>query len=159
MEGAREYTVNLKVYHDLHKITVIIRVHKESRWKPENLYISLPFTTGEQEELYIDKTGCIIRPGIDQLLGSNKEFYLLQKGICYKGKDKSLILAIKNDPLIAMGDLKNHQIGLCNGKNYNLNKSVVYSWVMNNFWKTNFKVDLGGFYQFKYKLYTIHENN
>nr|WP_269207951.1 hypothetical protein [Thermoanaerobacterium thermosaccharolyticum] len=69
LEGAREYTVNLKVYHDLHKITVIIRVHKESRWKPENLYISLPFTTGEQEELYIDKTGCIIRPGIDQLLG------------------------------------------------------------------------------------------
>ena len=26
------------------------------------------------------------------------------------------------------------------------------SWPMNNFWETNFKVDLGGFYEFRYIL-------
>ena len=29
----------------------------------------------------------------------------------------------------------------------------MYSWVMNNFWETNFNVDLAGFYEFEYVLY------
>lgn len=152
LEGTRLYQVFLKIYKDLPKMDVAVRIHKTSVWEPENLYVSLPFTAGKNEVQWIDKTGCIIRPGIDQLPGSNGEFYLLQNGIVIEGEGKDVILSLKDAPLVTFGDLRAHPIRLCTGKDETLNRSIPYSWVMNNFWETNFKADLGGFYQFSYSV-------
>ncbi len=154
--GTGFYSIFLKVYKEIPRLEATVRIHKSSVWEPENLYISLPFTAGEEEVKYIDKTGCIIRPGIDQLPGTNMEFYLLQNGIVMEGKEKTLTLAIKDAPLVTFGELKAHPVRLCDGKNEEKNREQAYSWVMNNFWETNFKVDLGGFYEFSYTLST-HE--
>lgn len=62
LEGTKLYSVFLKVYKEIPKIEAMVRIHKESVYEPENLYISLPFTTGGDEVKYLDKTGCIIRP-------------------------------------------------------------------------------------------------
>lgn len=152
LPGTRMYTVFLKAYKHQPKLDAMVRIHKESRWEPENLYVALPFTAGAESCTYIDKTGCIIRPGIDQLPGSCQDFYLVQNGVLWQAKDMSVAVITKDVPLISMGDLKAHPIELCNGEDWKRNRSEVYSWVMNNYWETNFKVDLGGFYEFSYTL-------
>lgn len=152
LDGTRMYTVMLKIYRHLPRFDVSVRIHKESRWEPENLYIPLTFTAGEDSECYIDKTGCIIRPGIDQLPGSNGEFYLLQNGIVMCGDDINVNVAIKDAPLVTFGELEHHPIKLCDANDLSLNRSEAFSWVMNNFWETNFKVDLSGFYEFRYSV-------
>ena len=159
LKGARFYTVILKIYNKTPQIDALVRLHKNSEVAPENVYVSLPFTTGETETKYIDKSGCIMRPGIDQLPGSNQEFYLLQNGMCISGEKKSLVLSIKDAPLIVLGGLEASPIQLCNGQNADLNASTAYSWVMNNFWETNFKLDLGGFYEFAYMLGVYEETD
>ncbi|QHQ59931.1 glycosyl hydrolase [Anaerocolumna sedimenticola] len=159
LEGTKLYSVFLKVYKEISKIEAMVRIHKESVYEPENLYISLPFTAGTDEVKYLDKTGCIIKPGIDQLPGSNKEFYLLQNGVVMEGADKDVIISVKDAPLITLGDLKAKPIQLCDGKDSKLNQSTVYSWVMNNYWETNFKVDLGGFYEFAYTIITTDKTS
>lgn len=115
---------------------------------------AFPFTAGEEEVRYIDKTGCIIRPGVDQLPGSNMEFYLLQNGIILEGTDKTVTIAVKDAPLVTFGELEAKPVHLCDGNNMEVNRGDIYSWVMNNFWETNFKVDLGGFYEFSYTIST-----
>lgn len=150
--GTGFYSVFLKIYKGIPRLEAAVRIHKNSVWEPENLYVSLPFTAGDDEVKYIDKTGCIIRPGIDQLPGTNMEFYLLQNGIVMEGKEKVLTLAVKDAPLVTFGSLEAHPIRLCDGKDQEKNRAEAYSWVMNNFWETNFKVDLGGFYEFTYIL-------
>lgn len=50
-----------------------------------------------------------------------------------------------------MGDIEAHPIRLM-GEEGVENNDRVYSWVMNNFWETNFKASLGGFYQFRYEV-------
>ena len=155
LEGTGFYTVFLKIYKELPRIDATVRIHKYSVQEPENLYIALPITGGEEEVKYIDKTGCLIRPGIDQLPGSNQEFYLIQNGLVIENNKKNIVLAIKDCPLITLGDLKASPIHLCNGDNIELNKEIVYSWAMNNYWETNFKVDLGGFYEFAYSIQSI----
>ena len=152
LEGTKLYQVFLKIYKGFPRIDASVRLHKNSVWEPENLYVALPFTAGENEIKWIDKTGCAMRPGIDQLPGSNSEFYLLQNGIVMEGNSKSLLIAVKDAPLVKFGTLKAGPIRLCDGNDTRLNRSEAYSWVMNNFWETNFKVDLGGFYEFAYSV-------
>ena len=152
LEGTRMYDVFLKAYKHMPKAEVTVRIHKTSRWEPENLYISLPFTAGGKNTLYVDKTGCVVRPGIDQLPGSCQDFYLIQNGLVWEGCDKTVSMIAKDAPLISLGGLEAKRIKLCSGADEERNHSMVYSWPMNNFWETNFKVDLGGFYEFRYIL-------
>ncbi|KRG15803.1 glycosyl hydrolase [Lederbergia galactosidilytica] len=157
LAGTEMYNVVLKVYKDMPKIGVNVRIQKQNEWAPENLYIPLPFSLGEASELFVEKTGNVFRPAIDQLPGTNTEFYLLQNGLAFKDEEQALLVAIKDTPLITLGTLDHHEIELCNENTHKKNKDLVYSWVMNNFWETNFKVDLSGFYEFDYQLYFVSE--
>ncbi|MDR1445236.1 MAG: hypothetical protein LBI94_10195 [Treponema sp.] len=157
LEGTRFYRVFLKVYRRIPLIEVKVRIHKTSEWDPENLYVSLPFTTGEEEIRYFEKTGAMIRPGIDQLPGTNQSFYLLQSGIVFDGVQRSLILSLKDSPLVCLGSLEARPVDLSKDIDWELNRSPLYAWVMNNFWETNFKADLGGFYEFSFIL-SLHRH-
>jgi hypothetical protein len=155
LEGTRMYAVLLKAYKQTPHVQATVILHKESYWEPENLYVALPFRADDQQELFIEKTGCVIRPGIDQIPGTCMDFYLIQQGLAYVSPGKSLSIAVRDTPLVTLAPLHHHPIELCSGDNVELNRACVYSWVMNNFWETNFKVDLGGFYEFNYDV-TLH---
>ncbi len=157
LAGTEMYSVILKVYKAMPKIGINVRIQKQHEWAPENLYIPLPFSLGEASELFVEKTGNVFRPAIDQLPGTNTEFYLLQNGLAFKEEEQALLVAIKDTPLITLGTLDHHEIELCNENTHKKNKDLVYSWPMNNFWETNFKVDLSGFYEFDYQLYFVSE--
>lgn len=148
MEGTEECAVILTAYKQQPKLDVDFRIHKTSVWEPENVYLSLPFADGET---YIDKAGAVLRPRIDQLPGTCTDFYALQNGLVFERKCADVILTCQDTPLIAMGSLEAHPIRLMGDEGAD-NRDEVYSWVMNNFWETNFKVSLGGFYQFHYEL-------
>lgn len=152
LKGTGMYTVFLKAYRHLPKLEVMVRIHKESHLEPENLYVALPFTAGQEGCTYVDKTGCIIRPGIDQLPGSCQDFYLIQTGVLWQSGENSLAVITRDAPLISLGGLEARPVKLCDGNDWERNRSEVYSWVMNNYWETNFKVNLGGFYEFSYTL-------
>jgi hypothetical protein len=147
MEGVRECSLILTAYKKMPKLDVEFRLHKDSVWEPENVYLSLPFAGGET---YIDKAGAILRPRIDQLPGTCVDFYAVQNGVVFTEERQQVIVTCPDTPLIAMGPLEAHPIRLMGEEVYNGDE--VYSWVMNNFWETNFKAELGGFYQFHYEL-------
>jgi hypothetical protein len=151
--GTKYYSVFLKIYKVAPMIEARVCLHKDSVWDPENLYVSLPFITDSTGETYVDKTGCIIRPGIDQLPGTCQNFYLIQNGMVKTGIDTDIIVSTKDAPLISFGKREAAPIVLCDGNNKELNNATPYSWIMNNFWETNFKADLGGFYEFTYTVF------
>lgn len=152
LEGTGMYTVFIKAYKHQPKLEAMVRIHKNSNLEPENLYVSLPFTAGEDSCTYLDKTGCIIRPGYDQLPGSCQDFYLIQNAVLWNSAKKNVAIITKDAPLISIGGLEAKRVILCNGNDKERNQSPVYSWPMNNYWETNFKVNLGGFYEFAYTL-------
>ncbi|MBD5534234.1 MAG: hypothetical protein HDQ99_00905 [Lachnospiraceae bacterium] len=153
MEGTEECSLILTAYKWMPKLSVDFRLHKKSVWEPENVYLSLPFMG---KETYLDKAGAVMRPRIDQLPGTCIDFYALQNGMVWERESSTVILASQDVPLVAMGGLEAHAIRLM-GDEGGSNCDEVYSWVMNNFWETNFKASLGGFYQFHYEFFVTEK--
>lgn len=152
VKGMKMCDLILTAYKDIPKIDVDFRCHKDSVWDPENVYLALPFTTGnDDEEFWVEKTGALLRPRIDQLPGTCTDYYALQSGMCFQSKEYGVVIATPDTQLITMGQLESHEIKLCGEDGVN-NIDDVYAWVMNNFWETNFGVDLGGFHQYRYTL-------
>ncbi|GGI66528.1 hypothetical protein ACFQOY_04030 [Enterococcus alcedinis] len=158
LEGTRLYQVSLKVYKDSPRMTVAVKILKQYEWAPENLYIPLPFSYGKEYTLFAEKSGGVFRPTIDQLPGTNTDYYLLNNGMTFVGKEHALVVTTKDAPLIWLGDLKHHEIELCQETSASKNRELVYSWPMNNFWETNFKADISGAYEFEYDILLVHNN-
>lgn len=159
LEGTGIYDVILTVHKHAPQIDITIRLQKTCSWAPENLYVALPFTYGQPEKTdsFFEKSGTIFRPGIDQLPGSNTSFYSLDNGAIFKNQDKHLFVSMKDTPLVTLGSLDSQLVELSCENSHEKNKEILYSWAMNNFWETNFKVDLSGFYELDYALYLIRD--
>jgi hypothetical protein len=151
--GCSHYSLLITAYANHPRVDVAVRIHKDSIWDPENLYISLPFgspITSETEELWIDKMDALTRPRKDQLTGSLADYYCLGEGAAYITAHDGIAIAMPDTPLIQLGSL-NHGFRLLNGDaKLQQDPGHLYAWVMNNYWETNFSATLGGFYEFRY---------
>lgn len=155
LPGTKSCFVLLTVYKEEKKLDIDFRLHKESVWDPENVYLAFPLTAGEEDTCWCEKGNLAFRPRIDQLPGSCTDFYLIQNGVWFTGEKGTVLLMTPDVPLITMGEIKAHPI-VFQGENEK-NSDMLYSWVMNNFWETNFKAEMGGFHQYHYSILLTDE--
>lgn len=140
----------LKMYRHLPKLEFSFHVAKTLNEEIESLYLPLALNLPEAE-VYIRNGGVTMKPGVDQLPGSNMEYYIADEGIVYRTDKHAILINTLDTPLLYMGELCAHPILLCDNEEKN-NRRPVYSWIMNNTWETNFQLDLSGFYEFRYSL-------
>jgi hypothetical protein len=152
LEGADAVSLDLKIYRHIPRLEATLRLRKKTVADPEEIQLLLPFRTDGGNETWIDKTGCLIRPGLDQLPATCQAFWCLQFGILRRGKTFDLLIASPDVPLVSFGPGEKGPVTLCDGQNTALNRSEIRSRVMNNYWETNFALDLGGFHEFRYIL-------
>lgn len=150
LEGTFFSSVVIKLYNTLPKLEFKYKIAKNLSTDIESIYLPLTLNNPDAA-LYIDKSDAVMRPGIDQIPGTCMEYYLADNGLVYETKENTILIQTKDAPLIYMGELKHHPILLCDNKEEN-NKRDVYSWIMNNTWETNFKMDLSGITEFCYTL-------
>lgn len=79
-------------------------------------------------------------------------------GLAYVCPQGSALIASYDVPLFYFGEMAHHPIRLCDNREEN-NRRPVYSWVMNNTWETNFKLDLSGFTEYRYTLWLTDETD
>ena len=152
LEGTDGCSLDLKMYRRLPRVDACLRIRKKSCRDPEEIQLVLPFETDGDNETWIDKTGCVIRPGIDQLPGTCQAFWCLQNGILRRGRSADVLIASPDVPLVSFGAGEKGPVTLCDGQSTGLNRAEIRSRVMNNFWETNFAVNLGGWHEFRYVI-------
>ncbi|MBR6028376.1 MAG: glycosyl hydrolase [Clostridia bacterium] len=150
LEGTDECALELKVYRHIPRLEACVRIQKKSCADPEEIQAALPFVTDGDNETWIDKTGCVIRPGLDQLPGTCQAFWCLQNGVLRRGRSFDLLLASPDAPLVSFGEDAKGPAELCDGQSEALNRAEIRSRIMNNYWETNFALDLGGWHEFRY---------
>ncbi|WP_240421360.1 glycoside hydrolase family 38 C-terminal domain-containing protein [Paenibacillus periandrae] len=155
LTGTSYCSLFLTAYAGMPRIDVAVRMHKDSVWDPENVFVSLPFeirTDAEPAQLWLQKYGFLLRPGKDQLPGSLIDFYTIEEGVAYSSGQYGLAIAMPDTPLVQLGSLEFGERLLNGQQEADLAHAHLYSWVMTNYWETNFKATMGGFYEFNYRL-------
>lgn len=157
LPGSIHTEVVLKFYAALPRIDFTLELGKTLSTDIESIFMPLSLTFGDSS-LYLRKGEEAFRPGIDQIPDTCMEFYMSDQGLAYVAENGGAVIAMRDTPLVYMGEMRHHPIVLCDGKKEN-NERPVYSWVMNNMWETNFKMDLAGFGEYRYSLWLTEEKD
>lgn len=157
LEGTYFSSIIIKMYNNLPKIDFKYKIAKTFNQDIENILLPLALDLGNKET-FIDKGNVPFKAGVEQIEGTCMEYYLIDTGVFYKGEKTNISITTLDASMIYMGELNHHPILLCDKKEEN-NKRNIYSWIMNNIWETNFKMDLSGATEFCYCLEMTKNNN
>ncbi len=149
LPGSIHTEVYLKLFEEMPRIDFRLELGKTISSDIESVFLPLSLSC---ETLWLRKGAEAYRPGVDQLPGTCMEYSMTDDGLAYVSGDGGALVATRDVPLVYMGQMRHHPIRLCDREPGN-NQRPVYSWVMNNTWETNFKMDLSGFCEFQYSLW------
>ena len=158
MEGSMHTSVFLRLFEQAPRIDFYLELGKTLSQDIESVFLPMQLNLDDAQQVYLKKGTEAFRPGIDQLPGTCMEYYGTDDGLAFVTPKGSMLIACHDVPLVYMGEMRHHAVRLCDGKPEN-NQRPMYSWVMNNIWETNFKMDLSGFAQYRYSLYWSEETN
>jgi hypothetical protein len=115
--------------------------------QPEAVYVAFPFAPADAQIAY-EAQGGIMRPGTDQIPGSSSDWQTVQNFLTVRHPQGQIIWGSAGAPLVQLGDLNL-------GKWQRVTRVAqphVYSWVMNNYWFTNFRLTQEGDFRWSYFL-------
>ncbi len=150
--GCNKLTREVKLFSDLERIEIVNTIDKKMIYTKENVRFVFPFNI-PNPETRIDLAWCVIRPEIDQLPGANKNYYTVQRWIDVSNNQIGATLATIDAPFVEVGGM-NAEAWMSDGK-WNAkssSSSLIYSWVMNNSWHTNYRAAQEGIVTFRYTL-------
>ena len=137
----------IRLYDTEKRIELRFAVRKLPIPSPEALYVALPFQAPNSKMLY-EAQGGGVTPGEDQIPGSSSDWQTLQSFIAIRSADGQIVAGSEQAPLVQLGDFN---LGKWQPV-ARVEKPHVYSWVMNNYWFTNFRTEQEGEFKFHYYL-------
>jgi len=145
--GARQYSTEVRVMDGIDRVDLTTRIDKRAVREKEGVHIAFPFSIPGAQLRY-DVADGIVRPEADQLPGACKNFFSVQSWVDVSNSDYGVTWASANAPLVEIGAITAEQPWM---------KSIqpstrFYSYVMNNYWHTNYKADQEGPVTFSYSI-------
>jgi len=144
-EGGVE--IEIRLYHKQKKIEMHYRMVKLPVYTPEGVYVAFPFKL-DGGRLAFEAQGGVVYPGVNQLAGTSADWNTIQNFAAVKSPEAQIVFVSKDIPLVHFGDIN---IGRYY---YQLKPSTnhIYSWVLNNYWVTNFKASQQGELRWSYSI-------
>ena len=140
-------TVELRLYHHTKRIEWVFDARRLPESDPSGLYVAFPFSL-EGAELAFEVPGGVLRSGDNQLPNTASGWNTVQNFVSVRNDSAQLVMGCDAVPLFLMGELLTDPYR--QPKRYE--KPHVYSWVMNNYWTTNFRAYQEGELKWRYYL-------
>lgn len=157
LPGTVRADVFVKFFAAMPRIDFRLELGKTLSSDIESIFLPLSLRFPDRQ-LWLRKGAEAFRPGVDQIPGTCMEYSMSDQGLAYLSSRGGALLATRDTALLYMGQMAHHPIRLCDGRTEN-NRRPVYSWIMNNTWETNFKMDLSGFCEYRYSLWLTDIQN
>ena len=134
------------------KIEFINRLHKEEVYTKEGAYFSFPFAMEHPQFRYEIQNG-FVDPSRDQMPGAGKEWFSVQHWVAADEGGVSVALVPVDASLVCLGDI----FRATWPKRFGQRPGTIFSYVMNNYWNTNYAAGQGGDFTFRYVLASGHQ--
>ncbi|MCJ7450088.1 MAG: hypothetical protein MUO72_20635 [Bacteroidales bacterium] len=146
-EGApKGIETEIRLFKNVKKIEFRFMAHKEILTDPEALYIAFPFSLPESRIVF-ETIGGTLTQG-QQLPGSSSDWNAAQNFVSVRGKNGQIIVVSNEIPLWQFSDFNMGKF-----ERYpKQGKTWLYSWVMNNYWTTNFRAFQEGGFSWGYQI-------
>jgi hypothetical protein len=129
------------------KIEFINHVQKRAVDAKEGVYFAFPLAMEHPQFRYEIQNG-YVNPAHDQLPGAGKEWFSVQHWVEAEQGNMSVAIVPIDASLVTLGDVVRGAWPLKFGRR----KGTIFSYVMNNYWFTNYRADQGGNFTFRYVL-------
>lgn len=142
-----ELQIECVLHNKAKKIDLNYIYIKEETLNKEAVYVAFPFNLSQPEVLSDSHLGWV-NWDKDELPGACKEWLPLQTGFMIKGNEVDIHVTSPDVPLFTVNEVV---VGRW-PKELNLSGSRVFSYVLNNYWNTNYKGCQGGTFIFRYSI-------
>lgn len=154
--GCYSLVRDITVYKDIKRVDIRNVVDKIDNRERESVRFAFSFSISNAETV-IDLAFGEIRPEREQLSGANKNFYSVNNGVSISGMRRNVLLTTVGTPILEVGGLQG-EAWMSDTREFldwsrvASSSPTVYSWVMNNSWRTNYKASQSGKVEFRYSI-------
>ncbi|MCL5005093.1 MAG: polysaccharide lyase family protein [Acidobacteria bacterium] len=129
------------------KIGFINRIQKKKVYTKEGVYFAFPFMMDHPQFRYDIQNG-FVDPARDQMPGAGKEWFSVQHWVQAQQDGVSVAIVPVDAHLVTLGDIVRGDWP----KVFTERKGTIFSYVMNNYYFTNWPAAQGGNFTFRYVL-------
>lgn len=148
IQGVAQITTEVRLYNHIKRIEFDITMMKTPIRLKEAMYVAFPFQVRKPHVL-MDTTEAVIDPNRDMIKGSCNDWYAIRDWVSEgSAGGENIIWSSPDAPLITLSDINR-------GEWYarpHITNGYVFSYVMNNYWFTNYKAEQGGSFRFRYAI-------
>lgn len=146
-ENTPEIETEIRVFANEKKIELIADVEKTPERKKEAVYFAFPFAMAHPQFQYEIQNG-VVDPAKDMYPGAGHEWFSVQHWVSIQQDGLSATLMPLDAPLITLGEINRGEWPTVFGSR----PGNIFSYVMNNYWHTNYRAAQGGHFRFRYVI-------
>lgn len=146
-ENTPEIHTEIRVYKSEKKIELIEEIDKKAELKKEAVYFAFPFAMTHPQFQYEIQNGAV-DPAKDMYPGAGHEWFSIQHWISVQQDGVSATVMPLDAPLATFGDINRGEWPTEFGQR----PGNIFSYVMNNYWHTNYRAAQGGLFRFRYVI-------
>jgi hypothetical protein len=137
----------ITLYDDIKRVDIVNHLVKTETRAKEAVYFAFPFAASPPELAY-EVQNAWVHPNADQLPGACRDWFTTQNLVMVRDAGATIAWATPDAPLVTLTDInRGHWL-----KHLDVNNAHVFSYVMNNYWFTNYKAAQGGDFTFRYSI-------
>ena len=135
----------ITLFNSQKKIEFVNHVHKTEVYSKEAVYFAFPLAMPHPQFRYEIQNGTV-DPSLDQLPGAGKAWFSVQHWVAAEQDGVTAALVPVDAPLVCLGDIVR---GTWPEK-FSPRAGTIFSYVMNNYYFTNYAAGQGGDFNFRY---------
>lgn len=153
-QGDKNLSLEIKIYHNQKQIDLCYSLRKKLNTNAEAVYVSFPFQL-EGGKIYFEVPGGTIEAGVEQVIGTSNDWNTVQNFATIRNSNSQIICVSHEVPLMQFGNINTGRYN----KDSTPESEKIFSYVMNNYWTTNFNADQHGGFSWTYNLTSKTNNN
>lgn len=146
-ENTPEIRTEIRLFDGEKKIELIENLEKKSELKKEAVYFAFPFAMTHPQFQYEIQNG-VVDPAKDMYPGAGHEWFSVQHWVSVQQDGVSATVMPLDASLVTLGDINRGEWPTSFGQR----PGNIFSYVMNNYWHTNYRAAQGGHFQFRYVI-------